>query len=504
MDGRNLVTSMSNPIPQSHAKNEEYQQSRPSESRVAFRVARAEQWDTVALNLDKLRWWGKHYQSLLAKTYQFVVPSDVAVLELGCGQGDLLSALKPELGVGIDISIEMLRMAKSRHPHLEFIQADAQFIPFSQDFDAVILSDLANDLWDVQTVFENLQSVTHSRTRIILNTYSRLWELPLSVAQSLRLAKPVLEQNWFTVDDLNGLFRIAGFEVIRVWQEIMFPLRLPLLSPLANRVMVRFWPLRHLAMTNFIIARLSPKQIQREESPSMSVIVPARNEAGNIAGVFERLPSKGRNIELIFVEGHSQDQTWRTIGEEIRLHPDVPAQLFKQDGVGKADAVRLGFAHARGDMLAILDADLSVAPEDLPRFFDVLVSGEGEFVNGVRLTYPMEREAMRFSNLLGNKLFGWAFSWLLGQKIRDTLCGTKVLWKSDYDRIAENRSYFGDFDPFGDFDLLFGAAKLNLRIVDLPIRYRRRRYGQTNIQRWRHGWLLLRMVIFAMRRLKFV
>ena len=236
----------------------------------------------------------------------------------------------------------------------------------------------------------------------------------------------------------------------------------------------------------------------------MSVIVPARNEAGNIAGVFERLPSKGRNIELIFVEGHSQDQTWRTILDEIRLHPDVPAQLFKQDGVGKADAVRLGFAHATGDMLAILDADLSVAPEDLPRFFDVLASGEGEFVNGVRLTYPMEREAMRFSNLIGNKLFGWAFSWLLGQKVRDTLCGTKVLWKSDYERIADNRSYFGDFDPFGDFDLLFGAAKLNLRIVDLPIRYRRRRYGQTNIQRWRHGWLLLRMVVFAMRRLKFV
>ena len=504
MDGRNLVTRMGSPIPQSPAKNENYQTSSPSESRVAFRVARAEHWDTVALDLEKLHSWGKHYQSLLAKTYQFVVPPDLAVLELGCGQGDLLAALQPEFGVGIDISIEMLRMAQSRHPHLEFIQADAQFIPFIQDFDAVILSDLANDLWDVQTVFENLQSVAHSRTRIILNTYSRLWELPLSVAQSLRLAKPVLQQNWFTVDDLDGLFRIAGFEVIRVWQEIMFPLRLPLISPLANRVMVRFWPLRHLAMTNFIIARLSPKQIQREESPSMSVIVPARNEAGNIAGVFERLPSKGRNIELIFVEGHSQDQTWRTIGEEIRLHPDIPAQRFKQDGVGKADAVRLGFAHAKGDMLAILDADLSVAPEDLPRFFDVLASGEGEFVNGVRLTYPMEREAMRFSNLVGNKLFGWAFSWLLGQKVRDTLCGTKVLWKSDYERIAENRSYFGDFDPFGDFDLLFGAAKLNLRIVDLPIRYRRRRYGQTNIQRWRHGWLLLRMVVFAMRRLKFV
>lgn len=495
---------MSSPTPRNHAENAEYQQSRPSESRVAFRAARAEHWDRVALNMDKLHWWGKHYRSLLAKAYNFVVPPDLAVLELGCGQGDLLASLKPELGVGIDISIEMLQRARARHPHLELVQADAQFIPFSKRFDAVILSDLVNDLWDVQTVFKNLQIVVHSRTRIILNSYSRLWELPLAIARRLRLAKPVLLQNWLTVDDVNGLFRITGFEVIRVWQEIMFPLKIPLISPLANRVLVRFWPLRHLAITNFIIARPSPKQNKREKLPTVSVIVPARNEAGNIAEVFERLPTKGSNIELIFVEGHSQDQTWRTIHDQIRLRPDVPAQLFKQNGDGKADAVRLGFAHAKGDMLAILDADLSVAPEDLPRFFEVLASGEGEFVNGVRLTYPMEQEAMRTLNQIGNKLFGWTFSWLLGQKIRDTLCGTKVLWKSDYERIAENRSYFGDFDPFGDFDLLFGAAKLNLKIVDIPIRYRRRRYGQTNIQRWRHGWLLLRMVIFAMRRIKFV
>lgn len=499
-----MVTRMGSPIPQIHAENAEYQQSRPSESGLAFRVARAEHWDKVAISQDKLHWWGKYYQALLAKAYTFVVPPDLVALELGCGQGDLLASLNPELGVGVDISIGMLRMAKSLHPQLEFVQADAQFLPFTKRFDAVILSDLANDLWDVQAVFMNLQDVVHSRTRIILNIYSRLWELPLAVARSLRLAKPVLLQNWLTVDDLNGLFRITGFEVIRAWQEIMFPLRIPLLSPLANRVMVRFWPLRHLAMTNFIITRPSPKQIKREELPTVSVIVPARNEAGNIAGVFERLPCRGRNIELIFVEGHSQDQTWRTIGEEIRLHPDIPAQRFKQNGDGKADAVRLGFAHAKGDMLAILDADLSVAPEDLPRFFDVLASGEGELVNGVRLTYPMEQEAMRFLNQIGNKLFGWTFSWLLGQRIRDTLCGTKVLWRSDYERISENREYFGDFDPFGDFDLLFGAAKLNLNIVDVPIRYRRRRYGQTNIQRWRHGWLLLRMVVIAMRRLKFV
>ena len=152
----------------------------------------------------------------------------------------------------------------------------------------------------------------------------------------------------------------------------------------------------------------------------------------------------------------------------------------------------------------ILDADLTVAPEDLPRFYEVLYSGKGEFVNGVRLVYPMEKEAMRLLNLIGNKFFSLAFSWLLGQSIKDTLCGTKVLWKADYRMISANRAHFGDFDPFGDFDLLFGAARLNLKIVDLPIRYRERTYGTTNIQRWKHGWLLAKMVLFAAGRIKFV
>src|SRR6185503_166522 len=173
-------------------------------------------------------------------------------------------------------------------------------------------------------------------------------------------------------------------------------------------------------------------------------------------------------------------------------------------GKGKGDAVRLGFEVAKGDILMILDADLTVAPRDLPRFFEAISAGKGEFINGVRLVYPMEEEAMRFFNLLGNKFFSWAFSWLLGQPIKDTLCGTKVIWRRDYMRVAANRSYFGDFDPFGDFDLLFGAAKLNLKILEVPIRYAARTYGETNIQRWRHGVLLLRMVLFAARRIKFI
>jgi glycosyltransferase involved in cell wall biosynthesis len=232
--------------------------------------------------------------------------------------------------------------------------------------------------------------------------------------------------------------------------------------------------------------------------------VPARNESGNIKRIFDEMPDLSGPTELVFVEGHSSDDTYEEIQKQMKIHKDVDACLYKQNGKGKGDAVRLGFSVAKGDILMILDADLTMPPEDLPRFYNALVSSKGDFINGVRLVYPMEKHAMRPLNLIGNKAFTIIFTYLLGQPIKDTLCGTKVLWKKDYEKIVANRAYFGDFDPFGDFDLIFGAAKLNLKIVDMPIRYRDRTYGSTNIQRWRHGWLLLQMVVYAARRLKFI
>ena len=150
----------------------------------------------------------------------------------------------------------------------------------------------------------------------------------------------------------------------------------------------------------------------------------------------------------------------------------------------------------------ILDADLTVAPEELPKFYLAIVSGRGEFINGSRFVYPMEKEAMRTINLAGNAVFAWLFSWLLNQRITDTLCGTKVLTRAHYKRIAEGRDYFGNFDPFGDFDLIFGASKLNLRILDIPVPYASRTYGESQISRFEHGFLLLRMFVFAFRKLK--
>jgi len=464
-----------------------------------YQQTRIAHWDAIARKRDHWSGAGTWYHRRLAEICSFHVSPNLRVLEVGCAYGRLLAALKPARGVGVDFSEEMLVRARQRRPELEFIHADAHDLSeIKETFDVIILSDLINDLWDVQRVFEQIKPLCTSHTRIILNFYSRLWQTPLSLAQTFNLATSNLYQNWLTREDVDDLLLLAGFESIRQSQEVLLPLPL---SGWANRFLVRFWPFYHFAISNFVIARPLPESAME---PSVSVIVPARNESGNIKAIFERVPQMGRMTELIFVEGHSKDDTYSAIEREIAAHPTTPSLLLRQPGIGKADAVRLGFAKASGDVLMILDADLTVPPEDLPRFYEALVSGKGEFINGVRLVYPMEKEAMRTLNFLGNKFFSLAFSWLLGQSIKDTLCGTKVLWKKDYEQITFNRSYFGDFDPFGDYDLIFGAAKLNLKIVDLPIRYRERTYGTTNISRWKHGLLLLRMVAFAARRIKFV
>ena len=464
----------------------------------AYQQARIAHWDAVARQHDSWQGMARWYHRRLVEIYRFHVSPHQKILEVGCAQGHLLAALKPARGVGVDFSEEMICRARQHHPGLEFLQADAHNLSgINEKFDVIILSDVVNDLWDVQRVLEVLRPLCFAHTRLILNFYSRLWQLPLSAARKLNLANPTLFQNWLTREDLNTLLRLADFEEVRVTQEVLWPLPL---GGLANRFLVRFWPFNELALSNFVVARLP----RPAPEPVVSVIVPARNEAGNIQAIFERTPLMGRETELIFVEGHSRDNTYAAIEREIAAHPSTPSLLLRQTGVGKADAVRLGFSKSRGDVLMILDADMTVPPEDLPRFYEALVSGKGEFINGVRLVYPMEKEAMRPLNFLGNKFFSLAFSWLLGQPIKDTLCGTKVLWKRAYEQIAANRFYFGDFDPFGDYDLIFGATKLNLKIVDLPIRYRERTYGSTNISRWKHGWLLLRMVAFAARRIKFV
>lgn len=458
--------------------------------------------NNVAKDRHKFIEKNKYYYNDLEKLFKFNVEENSSVLEIGCGDGYLLDLLKPKRGVGLDISPEMIRIAKAKYPQYDFIEIDAENLSLKDKFDYVVISDTLGYLEDIQKCFSEIKKVINSDTRIIITYHNFLWQPVLKLAEYIGLKMPQERLNWLNEDDIKNLLDLEGFEIIKAGKRFLIPKKIPFISDFLNKYFA-FLPLfKYFCVTGFIICR--HENIVQKDS-SISIIVPARNEKGNIEEIVKNMPVFKGGSEIIFVEGHSTDETLEEIDRVYKKYKNqIKLKYFTQDGKGKADAVRKGFDNATGDILLIYDADMTVPHEDLVKFYDAIRNGKGEFINGTRLIYPMEQEAMRTLNMIGNKFFSIMFSWLLDEKITDTLCGTKVLSKQNYERIKKNRKYFGDFDPFGDFDLLFGAAKLNLKIVEVPVRYKARTYGDTNISRFTHGWLLLKMVVFAMNKLKFV
>jgi SAM-dependent methyltransferase len=455
---------------------------------------------------DMLKWRRRnsYYYGWLDRIYKFVVRPNSRVLHIGCECGDLLAAVKPAYGVGIDASEEAIALAQKRFPHLNFITADPQEFQLNEKFDYVLICNSLGDWKDIQQVLERIHPLTDDNTRIVITYYNYLWEWVLRFGTLLGIRKPREYQNWLPPQDIANLLNLGNFDVIRTDSFVLFPKGIWLISALCNYALSLLPFFRMFNMVNLVIARRSARP-KSDSDLSVSVIVPCRNERGNIEDAVKHIPDMGRETEIIFVDGSSTDGTADEIETQIKKHSERKILLIHQgSGRGKGDAVRKGFAAATGDVLVIQDADLTAPPEDLPKFFAALRDGKGEYINGSRLVYPMEKQAMRFLNLLANKFFGALFSWLLGQRFRDTLCGTKMIRKSDYEIIAANRSYFGDFDPFGDFDLIFGAVKQNLKVVEVPVRYRARTYGETNISRFKHGWLLLKMSWVAFKKIKWL
>ncbi|ABB57231.1 glycosyltransferase [Synechococcus elongatus] len=469
-------------------------------------AAIAAHFDQLAPNLDRWRRRNRTYYRDLEKLHRFWIPTGSRVLQVGSGLGDLLATVEPSFGIGIDVSPQAVAIAQQRHPQLQFHclaaeELTPEAIGNPEPFDAIILTGVLSYLTDIQVVLEQLQAFCHPRTRLILGFHNFLWQPLLTAAEKVGQRSPQPPESWLGMQDVLNLLTLTGYEPIKQGRRFLLPRQIPLLTGWINRWISPLPVIEHLALTNYVIAR---PLAQPRSQPTVSVIVPARNEAGNIAAAVERLPELGAETELIFVEGHSRDQTWETIEQTVAEYQG-PLKLLacRQTGKGKADAVRLGFDKASGDILMILDADLTVQPEDLGHFYRAIASGRGEFINGSRLVYPRSRLAMPGLNTLANRTFALIFSFLLGQPLKDTLCGTKVLWKTDYDRVAAGRKYFGDFDPFGDFDLLFGAAKLGLKIVEVPVRYQERSYGSSNIAHVREGLILARMCLYAAGKLKF-
>jgi SAM-dependent methyltransferase len=435
---------------------------------------------------------------------KFLIPPGSKILEIGCGIGDTLAELQPSVGVGIDISPAMVAQARQRYPHLSFHIADAEtdgeLANIQRQFDFILVVDTIGFLDDCQAFLEKLHPFCNRQTRIIIAYYSHLWWPFLKLAENVGLRARQPPDNVLSGSDLCNIAKLADMDVVTSSARLLLPVRAFGLGRLINRFVSSLPLISNLALRHYTVCR--SLRADPETPRSATVVIPARNEEANIAVAVKRLPRFCDDIEVIFVEGHSKDRTYLEMQRVQAAHPEWDIKVMRQPGKGKADAVFAAFEVARGDVLMILDADLTMPPEQLPKFWEILRQNKAEFANGSRLIYPMENEAMRFLNLVANKIFSYLFSWLLGQRVTDTLCGTKVLRSNDYKRIQAGRGYFGDFDPFGDFDLLFGAVKLKLKSVDVPIRYAARSYGETQISRFRHGLLLLQMVWFALLRIK--
>jgi len=393
--------------------------------------------------------------------------------------------------------VDATRLA-SGDPVAEMLGAHGQ----SEPYDVIFLQGIVSYTSDIQDLLTAFRPWCTSDTRLVLLSYNALWQPLLQLANALGMRKRTPDENWLSFHDVNNLLLLADLDLIGHRRRVLLPVGIPLLTALANRFFSALPGLTWFGLCDWYVARAAGAP---HPEGKVSVVVPARNEAGNIARILEEMPKMGTGVEVIFVEGGSTDDTWETIEREkqrYRGHAEV--RLLKQKGKGKKDASFLGFDEATGDYLMIFDGDVTVPPADLPKFYEAARSGKGEFINGTRLVYPLHEGAMRFLNLIANRFFAIAFSFILGQQLKDTLCGTKVLSRRNWQRLLSLRAEFAGRDPFGDFDLLFGAARLQLKIVEVPIRYQARTYGTTNISRFSHGWMLLKMCVWGLRSLKFV
>lgn len=474
-------------------------------------------------------YWRKknsYYYNEVEKLLTLLVPERSSIIELGCGTGDTLAVLNPIHGKGIDLSPEMIRLAREKYKTIEFDVDDVENLKVNETFDYVISTDLIGELTDVWMAFREIRKICHKKTQVIITYYNYLWEPVLKIAEMASLKMPQDYQNWLSLGDIENLLYLNGFEVIKKGHSVLLPKYIPLLSSICNRFLVKLPVIKKAGLVEYVVAKPSKgfTKLAGERDYSVSVIVPCRNEYGNIEGAVTRIPSMGKHTEIIFVDGNSTDGTVDKIQElilkykefkdiklihqvsvnemDMKYENDLKRSPGKMLKLGKGDAVRKGFDSASGEILMILDSDLTVTPEDLPKFYEAIAEGKGDLINGTRLVYQMEEGAMRLLNILGNKMFSLLFTWLLDQPIKDTLCGTKVLMKENYLKIKRHRAFFGDFDPFGDFDLLFGAARQNMKIVEVPIRYKARQYGDVKIQRFKHGLILLKMSWIAFKRLK--
>lgn len=464
-------------------------------------------YDSVASGRQKWIQKNRFYHEQMLRFYRFLVQENSRVLVLGCGTGELPGGLRAAYAVGVDISPRMIEIAKEKCPQIQFVCQDIEEFSTEETFDYIVIPGTLNSVKDIQQLLQKIAAFSTPDTRIILNCYNQLWNPLIKLAQKSRFKMPELIFNWLSVDDLENFLHISGYQVVKKDFLLLCPKYFPLVTAFLNKFLGILPLFRRFSLQQFLVARLNVPPANADQLKA-SVVLTCRDEEGNIEGLVKRIPEMGAHTEIIFVEGHSKDNTVEKIKEMIRKYPDKEIKLLKQKGIGQGDAFRMGFDEAKGDFVFWLEADLTTPPEEIKYFWDAYVAGRGEYVNGSRFIYKMEKKAMPFFNFLGNRFFGWLFTIFLGQRFTDTLCGFKAISKKNYMKIRREINYFGDFDPFGDFELIFGVIKNNLKVIEIPVHYQPRNYGEpkaygkTLFSLVKHALLLFRMSWKAFRVFK--
>lgn len=459
----------------------------------------------------RLKWYyrNKFYHREILRYYRFMVQKECSVLELGCGTGDLIGNLSPSYGVGVDISEEMVKIARQRYPKVDFVCKSVEEFSSNKKFDYIIISGTLNSVNNIQGLLTSIAKMATPDTRIIVNCYNQLWNPLLKLSQKMGMKMPEIVSNWLSIDDLENFFYISNYQVVKRDFFMLCPKYIPLVSWFFNKIIGKIPGIRYFSLESFVVGRLNCPP-ENPEKKTASVVVTCRDEEGNIESLVKRIPKVGKHTEIIFVEGHSKDRTVDKIKEMMKKYPEKDIKLLKQEGIGQGDAFRKGFDNAKGDFVFWVEADLTTPPEEMIYFWEAYISGRGEYLNGSRFVYKMERKAMPFMNYIGNRFFGNLFTMMLGQRFTDTLCGFKAISKKNYMKIRKEINYFGDFDPFGDFELIFGVIKNNLKVAEIPVHYRPREYGkpkaygQTTKSFLKHVWLLVKMSWIAFRKIKLI
>ena len=446
----------------------------------------------VARNLDMWRRRNRYYHQKIAEYLRFIVPEGESLLLIGCEDGRLLDVLAPSRGFGVDCSEEMIALAGKRRPQHRYLAASDYAFELDESFEYIVLNDMTGEVHDLFSLLQRIAGLCTRTSRVVIVQHNYLWRPVLRLAARLRLKRPEARQNWLSVGDLRVFLDGVGFETIDVRSKLFCPKRLLGLGSAANWVAGLVPFVHRLAGTEILIARLEAHRPD-PSTRSASIVLTTRDERENIEPMVKAIPDVGRETEIIFVEGHSTDGTPEEIERVIKGYPEKRIRLLRQTGVGQGDAIRTGFAAATGDVIILLEADQTSPPEDVLKAFEIVASGRSDYVNGSRFIYPRARGSMPVRNAVGNILFAVWFTWFLGQRTSDVLCGLKAIDRRQFARLLGNWEFLGVFDPFGDFELLFGAARLGLKISEVPTRYTARAYGTPKSRFVKHGMMLARM-----------